>query len=59
VFYKKNKAISFLEICLECDGTRQSEKTGFGDFCDEKMCKLQKFFQVIGVKGDFIEEKCK
>jgi hypothetical protein len=45
VFYQKNKAMAFLEICFECGGTKQTAGVDFGPFCPEKLCMLQRFFK--------------
>jgi hypothetical protein len=58
IFYKNNKAFAFLEVCLECQGTRQTNGTDFGDFCDTKMCILQKFFRKIGVQNEISDDMC-
>jgi len=58
IFYHRTKPIAFLEVCLECGGTRHSKDTNFGVFCDDKMCMLQKFFKSIGVKNGITDELC-
>jgi hypothetical protein len=58
VFYEKNKAVAFFEVCFECGGTRQSKDVDFGQFCPEKMCMLQEFFKTNGADFGIIDEMC-
>lgn len=52
IFSKKNKVISTLEVCLECQVYR-SNNAGFGDFCNETWCNLFDFFKWVGIKNGF------
>jgi hypothetical protein len=58
VFYEKNNAKAYLEVCFECGGTKQSANVDFGLFCPEKMCMLQKFFKANKVDFGIIDELC-
>jgi hypothetical protein len=58
LFYKDKNPFAFLEVCLECGGTRKSENTDFGVFCMGKMCLLQQFFLKIGIKGGITKHVC-
>lgn len=48
VFYNKGKAITFLEICMECNGSRTHDKMSVG-ISAEKMKMLKEFFKSIGI----------
>ncbi len=50
LFYKKNKAIAFLEVCFSCSYIRSSENVVFKGFCPEKYRRLKKFIDSLGVK---------
>ncbi len=58
VFYQGGQAIAFLEVCFECNGTRQTKELYLGEFCDEKWCILQQFFKVNGADFGLINEIC-
>lgn len=58
IFHKGGRAIAFLEICFECNGTRMTKYLDFGEFCEEKWCTLQKFFKVNGADFGLIDEMC-
>lgn len=58
VFYKRNEAIAFLEICFECGGTVQTKGVDFGEFCPEKRCMLQNFFKANKAGFGIIDEMC-
>lgn len=55
VFYEGDKAIAFIELCLECSKTKTSK--GYvlnGDFfCNGQWCHLYRFFKYIGLKKGF------
>lgn len=59
IFYKDNKAIAFFEVCLECGGFRKSKNANFGNFCDETICRFQKFFKELGINESEIDGRCK
>jgi len=46
VFYQNGRGTAFLEVCFECCGKRTTKGLDFGEFCDEKWCTLQRFFEV-------------
>jgi hypothetical protein len=52
------QAIAFLEICFECNGIRMTKDLDFGEFCDEKWCKLQTLFKVNKADYGLIDEMC-
>jgi hypothetical protein len=58
VFYQAGRAFAFLEVCFQCNGTRQTRDLNFGEFCDEKWCALQKFFNATGADFGLIHEMC-
>lgn len=58
IFYKNNKAIAFLEICFSCNRTKQTNGVNFGQLCEEKICKLQKFFRESNIDQFIIDEMC-
>lgn len=58
VFYQNGRAIAFLEICFTCNGTRQTKDVDFGEFCDEKWCVLQKFFEANKADYALFDEMC-
>ena len=49
VFYQKNKALAYIELCLECKNWNYS-KVDFGNFCEGKMLMLAEYFKWIGIK---------
>jgi hypothetical protein len=45
------KVFEFIEICFECDKTRESsDKISLGDLCDQKMSMLKDLFKKIGIE---------
>jgi hypothetical protein len=58
VFYDSGRAIAFLEVCFECEGTRQTPNVDFGKFTEEKWCTLQKFFKANKADFAIIDEMC-
>ena len=58
VFYEKEAATAFLELCFECGGRKFSSNADFGQFCPEKMCMLQNFFKANKVDFGIINEMC-
>jgi hypothetical protein len=58
VFYETGRAIAFYEICFSCGGTRQTPGTDFGQFCEEKLCMLQRFFRQAKIEKEIIDEMC-
>jgi hypothetical protein len=50
LFYKKDKAIAFLEVCFSCTNIRSSENVVFEGFCLEKYKKLKNFIDSVGIK---------
>jgi len=45
------KAFEFIEICFECDKTRESsDKISLGDLCDQKMSMLKDLFKKTGIE---------
>ena len=57
VFYSKERAIAFLEICFSCHGTRQSKNMDLGEFCSEKYCILERFFITNKIKFGIEKEE--
>lgn len=50
-FYdKNNKVIAFLEVCLQCIGSRISEGFKTVKLCDAKMKELEQFFRSVGIR---------
>ena len=50
-FYdKKNNVIAYLEVCLQCVGSRISPNFTTVPLCKEKMDELKRFFQSVGIK---------
>jgi len=58
LFYEKGQLIAFYQICFMCGGTKQTKGIDFGEFCNEKLCMLQKFFKWNEVNEKIIDEMC-
>lgn len=52
---KKNKIITYLEICFECLQYRKPKRLKIGDFCQEKFDLLKDHFKRVGIKFGTIE----
>ncbi|WP_143011453.1 hypothetical protein [Chitinophaga filiformis] len=45
------KAIAFIEICFECEKTRESsDEISLGEMCDQKLGMLKALFRQVGIK---------
>lgn len=45
------KALAFMELCFECNNTRDSsEKISWGQMCDQKLDMIKALFQEVGIK---------
>ncbi len=45
------KVFEFIEICFECDKTRESsDKISLGDMCNQKTDMLKKLFKKVGIE---------
>lgn len=51
IFYDKDdKVIAFLEICIQCVGSRKSENFKVARLCGIKMKELKKLFRSAGIR---------
>lgn len=51
IFYDKNKkVIAFLEVCIQCIGSRKSENLKIARLCGKKMKELKRLFRSAGIK---------
>jgi hypothetical protein len=56
VFYNtEKKPFASIEVCLDCYGSRETKGVKGIEFCDEKVEKLRKFLESIGIK--YFKEK--
>ncbi len=48
---KNNKVVEFIEICFECDRTKESSlKISLGEMCTQKLDMLKNLFRKVGVE---------
>ena len=53
---KNGKVFEYIEICFECNETKESsEKVSLGQMCDEKMGMLKDFFKIVGLEYGIIK----
>ncbi len=53
---KNGKVFEFIEICFECDRTKESsEEISLGDMCDQKISMVKNFFKEVGIKYGITE----
>lgn len=53
---KNGKVFEYIEICFECNKTKESSnKISLGQMCDEKMAMLKDFFKTVGIEYGIIK----
>lgn len=56
-FYKQEKVFASIEICLQCQRVRMDNFPEI-DFCNDKWCLLQHYFEWVGIKYGITKDYC-